>query len=1760
MRKVLLFLLVFGAGFAVLFWFQERDKSERRDRSAEEEAGSQGAPTPSDPGTEGGTRPSGAERMAEGSGDDRPTTRMPVDGDQEVEIRISGYLRHARVRESDGRLIDRLEAQNVVPLEGNLYRLEDVVVDLHDPEKNHKRSRIVAKFATARYDAEIGQIDPNQPILFEDVVMTLLEDWPFAPATLTVPELRGTLESGVFVSEEAVDLLGTGLVAEGEGLQLDGNARRLTLHGNSSATLNLDGSEAEIRATRNLSLWNPLDASGEPHEVFGKDAVVVTADGDSVLEIGGDQPLDLRGDRLRVEGLLLEDTSAQTPPGEPGEDPDTQDLEPDDKGSQFLPRVADVDGHARILLGTDRFRGGRARIEFDEEGNPIRSILEDRPSVDLTLFNITQQEILDRLPEDDEGLAIKASGRGPLVVELGDEQTFSFQGPCTVEIPDLGGRFDVTGRLDGERTDEGGLTQLTAAGGVEGTLDDWSLDAVALDLRTEIDEDGTTGALRIGATGPATLDGPLGLEDDAERTTFIAREEIQIIRHPDRIEVPRARGVDVVVHGEGGFRARANELRHFDSESQTFEAEGSVRWNHAGGIGQGHRLIGLARNHVRLIGDDTEQARYRAPEGTLLGDSIEALPSGITAVGSAKLDSRLPGEPRFHLEGARVRVLRRDVGATPHHEIPEDQRGVPGLEFRRYEVVLEAQDQAFASLVTTDHATLPDSTIEVNGALVRVLGQFDAPEGELPESIDALQILRTNARGEVVLVLRSPLQLEAHGASLELRADGTGELLPEPGERVRAVGRHGERQVDFDFRADRFDLTPEGFSATAPSAVIEGIDLPLGQAMATDGQDLPRVDIDADTLTWDLSAMRLSGNVRLARRGGEDKGQWTLRSAEAMLRSDPEKMQTSSLEEAMESLFLWGGFEAELGEDIIAKGDTMLADRKDSRVILRGSDTTLASLATPAMIGESEWLEWDAKTGLMSCDAGTIRSIGTQEEGVDPWSMSFVSMEPRTEGDQSLQVVREPTITQGDQVVRAGWAIIWVDSKEWSRLSGSFLGNEDRTDDLVDVPDPTLRQPDEKAGRMPSLLEDLMSNDAREWLNEFYLDGDVEILEAGERRMRADAIYLDLTDGHGWIRNAVVTVPIPSERGNPRLSIRTEWLRHSADGSLRADEATLTTDEYEVPQYVLRTGDLRITPKPAEDGEEPYWEVRIRDNDLVFQNFPDLPLPTIRFPMEEDFGVDPNQVSILGLRPGIFGSSAVLGFFIRLEFDDGLDEIAKGLHRALGGSSKRPKGQNILSASYYDRRGPSLGYETTMEDPGLYWLHQNVDAILDTGMDRGLVRVPESDRNDLRLWYRLRGRYELAPKTWIDTVITYQNDPGVQAEFFRREYVEFEERNTFLHGRHADGDRYGWTTLDLDLDNFRTDVDRLPELGWFDGLSEVGKFLGKPILYEAKSSAGFYRRREGDAQYFEAPFADGLGEREVLRLDTRHRFESPLPFAGGGLIATPWVQGRLTAWDEAADPLQSSPVRTNLAAGVELSSLAWRAFDNGMRHELIPSIGVRSNIQTRDRGIQTIAIDRTEESLFGDFLDVGLRSNLKGKDRRYGMDLELRTSFGRDLRAPARDGWQPLRVHGDWRFDVGSVPFAVVHDARYDLRDDETDYSRTFVGFQPIEELVLDIGYHSGRSPLNGSRLYRAASVGARYRIDSKWELEGRQTISTQANERLGASGLIRRFGRNFVFEVEMATILGQGGNSLQFSLIPLLGFRDRRFGILERWRTEGDL
>ncbi|MEM7516626.1 MAG: hypothetical protein AAF368_06860, partial [Planctomycetota bacterium] len=609
-----------------------------------------------------------------------------------------------------------------------------------------------------------------------------------------------------------------------------------------------------------------------------------------------------------------------------------------------------------------------------------------------------------------------------------------------------------------------------------------------------------------------------------------------------------------------------------------------------------------------------------------------------------------------------------------------------------------------------------------------------------------------------------------------------------------------------------------------------------------------------------------------------------------------------------------GGYTALLNGDIESAGDTLRYE--SGKVYLEG---TPARVVGPEFAWESTRLELDLESEMVETGPGEIVPLATYDEnGVlqEPeWSIQYDSLKPFPREDVTILALRDSVISSQGKQLSSNWSLIWIDSEEWGKRGSSFMqrSSEDENTLRIDAVEPGTSAPKEEGAK--NLFSMFETSAISKILNEVYVEGEVEYVE-DKKRIRAEAVYVDLFDGHGWVQGADLRLPIQIQRRDSFLHVQAEWLRHSRDGSLRADSATLTTCEFDGPHYIIETGDLRLDPYLDDEGGQAY-NFSAEDNLIRTSSGLVLPLPSLGVGRDSQGNFVNPQVGGLDLPNLRIADTARFGTTLAAGAAAPLGAVGFGIAKLIG----KPLGLELPSidgrwrfqGSYLGSRGILAGVGLEITEGERFWARANVDGLFDRGEDRGLVRVDEDDRSDFRGWYRGVSRFypkvdeggAVDPDEWFDLRFSVQNDAGVQAEFFEGDFLRYEERENYLHWRRAQDEYYYDASVRLQLDDELTQIEELPKVGFQRGRTPIGKILGAPVLYSTEVDAGYYRRREGNV---EAGFAGTLGDREVARFDNEHLLEMPLDLGESGVRFTPFVSGRATIWSEDRDE-DSDPTR-----------------------------------------------------------------------------------------------------------------------------------------------------------------------------------------------------------------------------------------------------------
>ena len=1593
LRKPLLFTAVFGVGLTIL-WFARDEPRERPER------------------------PSPRREL---------TPQAQESGEDETAVLFGGRLEYTQfaAEERAGRRpkLFHFLAADVEPVEGEEYSVENLFVELFEPESQAVR----ATLRSPRSQMPIRLRGGRQEFGAEDIVTLTAVDaevfdgLPLVPARFEASALTVSLRDGVYTTPETVTLRspdqGPGARASGSEFTLDQRAGLIRFGRDGVISF----STGDLPATTLAATGSgALSVERGP----GGGAVRVLVEGGARLETSQGAGVLVTASRVEFIGST----------GEEG---------------AFLASSATASGDVVIDGWGGRFGGERARFEFDAKGQLRETHLDGEPSARVPIA-----------VEGGEPVEVNLEARDS--VRLLADAGFSVSGPSTVRIPDRGLVLECDGTLLGTGGRQGGFGWLSASGGVRARLGQSDFQGEDLEFRSFASPMGD-GEWRARATKGAVLVGTLAGAEGASYRAEIGRS-MELTTRGEELYIQRAEEVDLAMEGAGAFQLFAGVLKDASLADQTFQASGGVLYLDAQVRAEAETASRGEGGSSVLRGGEGELVRVQLEEGgPLEGGEIFARE---VSFGAGELVAAGDVTAQFEQEGGAMSLEAARLEAS----FQSDAAGAP------------TAGPALISLREIERCRLvtPGGTTSWSADITN-LSLYAHPETEEEGDLTTnLELRAALASGGVLLERHTEgASFAASGERLELTAEGEVSLVgtEESFVRVSGVSEGGETFGRVIAREVRF---------------VEDRMQARGATMSYEGISEEEVTIRTVAADWvDLSGGRavLSGGVKIE---GETQGAggWTLRSTNARLEGG--------------EVSAWDGFEWTGEEDVRATGAAFRATA--ARIHLEGEP---ARLRLAGLEWEADDIQFDREEMLLEAGRGSVRSV--EEDSI---KLTYEEIRPVAGEDASILGLRSPRFTRGETEARAEWALLWVDQNR----------------------DSSVERP---VGDAPSLFGRVDAQGFSSALDEIYIEGRVEVMEAGVRRAEIDAVYLDLVEGRGWLKGARLTVPAEVGGEATNLAVDAEWLRHAADGSLTANSARITTCDHVDPHYFIRTKDLRLKPSAEADV---HWDIAIRSNDLVFKGGLSLPLPAIEY--EADKAGNPLIDRL------ILGDTARFGTVLEATVDGELGIVERAAAFVTRTDPEEISGGVQYRGSWLGERGLMLGVGAKIEAENRFWFQLYADGLDDGSRDRGTIRVDPSDRADFRSWVRARGRAEVDEGEWIDFAFSEQSDAGVQAEFFEREFLRYEERENYLHWRKAKGADFAAAQVKLRAGGFRNEIEELPSLAYSRGLTPLFDLGEHPVLYQASADFGSYKRREGSGgalSPFDPFFDSSLGTRELMRLDTRHRLELPTRFADGGVSAVPFMQLVGSHWSEGVDA-GDSPHRGAVSAGLELSTTLWSRAEGGAIHTLAPFISISGDLWTEAGEGDPIPLDSIEDPLPGDHVDLGLHSRWSDQGTGEAIDLSLFGRYARDTETVL-----PLEVLTEYLGEVGGVPVALQHDGRYDLEAGETLYSRSAIGFEPLDDLSWELGFHQGKDAA-GAQLFEAASIGSRWRISPKWEVEARQTISLVDSDELASRLTLRRFTHDLIFDLELSERLGEGGSSVSFSLSPVIGWSRDRLGVLDHW------
>jgi hypothetical protein len=531
-----------------------------------------------------------------------------------------------------------------------------------------------------------------------------------------------------------------------------------------------------------------------------------------------------------------------------------------------------------------------------------------------------------------------------------------------------------------------------------------------------------------------------------------------------------------------------------------------------------------------------------------------------------------------------------------------------------------------------------------------------------------------------------------------------------------------------------------------------------------------------------------------------------------------------------------------------------------------------------------------------------------------------------------------------------------------------------------------------QAGKKPA-GEDFLARGAADAV---YLSGDVVMTE-GQRTIRAQELYYDFQGKRGIAVNAVMR-NFDEMQGIP-IYVRAARLRQLAENKFAAENITLTTSEFYVPQISLNASQIIITDTTSADQQEKgvtskgSYDAQMQDVRLKMYDKTIFYWPSMRSNLQRP---DIPLKSIHAGYDGTWGATVETQWYLARLL---------GLQESEGTDS-------TITLDYYSKHGIGSGVEIEYERENYFG--NILGYIID---DKGEDRLGRDDsRKDIEPPRELRGRFRwqhrhFLPYDWqLTTEVSYLSDENFLEAYYRDEFNLDKEQETLIHLKRI-RDNWGLAFLGKwRINDFVSQLEELPsaEFHW------TGQSLfDDRFTFYSDSLLGRFRQRL-------APDSDAEVSQDFFTFGST-RNELDLPLTVGRTKVVPFIAGTV-GYDD------GDGFRTDLdgmpeerednvligEAGVRVSPQPyWKVFPgvksrlwdlNQMRHIISPHLTAVGFAENDSTGEQRDAIN------------VGISQRLQtrrgpvGKERtvdwmRLDMDVTWVNNSGDTSAGPDRFIW-----------------------------------------------------------------------------------------------------------------------------------------------------------
>ncbi|MCP3903398.1 MAG: LPS assembly protein LptD [Planctomycetes bacterium] len=607
---------------------------------------------------------------------------------------------------------------------------------------------------------------------------------------------------------------------------------------------------------------------------------------------------------------------------------------------------------------------------------------------------------------------------------------------------------------------------------------------------------------------------------------------------------------------------------------------------------------------------------------------------------------------------------------------------------------------------------------------------------------------------------------------------------------------------------------------------------------------------------------------------------------------------------------------------------------------------------------------------------------------------------------------RKPWLREPGSILRLTYGAIHVQpgaTENVISISDSIIieyFSESRTDDLAQL---TLSADRAVIFTDPGTLEEMTQwNLDVSIVRGIYLEGNVTAsANEGEYLARAPRIYYDFTTDQAILLDAVLRT---YERdGRLPVFVRAEEIRQIALTQWKTKQVHVTTSEFFTGHLAVGAKRMTVTRRPVGGGTGrgtgggPGSSPGSSGGGSLSGTIGGIGSGGQEGPQETH--LDAESITLeAGGAPffywprfrGTIHDIPLRGLSIGVSDNDGVRIETRWNFLSLLDFERPPGVDATLKLDGFTKRGPAAGLDVTYtRDSGtgrldLYGIYDDGTDLTSSGVD---VQHDEEMRG-VALWEH---QMDLGRNWSLQAQGSYISDPSFISTWRERDFVNRREYETGFSLKHQRDNTAITLTTQYDVNDFISNdyllasaaytVDRTPEGSW--------RTYGRPWFNENMTYSGEMRTGRVRLVFEEsAPFqlgvppaafgvgpttpissallAQGLRSKWVYRFDSRHELAWPMKY--GALQVTPFVVGRMTAYDDDFTEFsgKDDKARAFGAAGLRLNtqfqrvdnSVESQLFDlHRLRHIIEPSLTVwvgasdvdQSDLPVYDLGVESLA-------------------------------------------------------------------------------------------------------------------------------------------------------------------------------------------------------------